>query len=108
MNAAQFLTRSAGEQMLNQEVFDKVVSIADYIVKQGAAKTGTIGSEEVRYPNLIDSSKINAGLEQSLAAKAGLSSLTIQLDAPGDESTCIYRIVLDESEDIRKLYVCGE
>jgi hypothetical protein len=108
LNAAHHLTKSASEQMHNQEVFDKIVSIADYVVKQGAVKTGSIGSEEVRYPNWIESSNVNSNLEHSLQSKTRLASLSIQFDKPGSESTCIYRIVLDEKEEIRKLYVCGE
>jgi hypothetical protein len=107
LNAAHHLTNSASEEMHNQQVFDKLVSIADYVVKQGAVKTGIIGSETVRYPNWIETSKVNSVLESSLQTKTKLGSLSIQLDTPGPESVCVYRIVLDESESIRKLYVCG-
>lgn len=120
MQVANYLTSQSLERMHQQEVFSKIVSIADYIVKQGAAKTVVIGNSsmeiggiqaktEVRRPNLIDESKLTSSLEHNLKAKAGLDRLSISLNSPGEGQVCIYRIVvIDGSDDVSLLYVCGD
>ena len=107
MNAAHFLSQSSAERMHEQQQFDKLVSIADHVVKQGAAMTGVIGDEKVRYPNWIEESRLPS-LETDLKGRSGLNSLSIRLRDPGGGSVCIYRIVLDDSGQITKLYVCGD
>ncbi len=115
LSAANFLTKSSLERMDRQQVFDKLVSIADRVVKQDGVMTECIGTgfsgcENARYPNWIDRSKINNALASDLKTKAGLNSLSISLDVPGPDEypICIYRIVVvDSNREITKLYVCG-
>ena len=117
-NAAQFLTNNALERMHNQIVFDKLVSIADYTVKQGAAVTGQIGSPAgtlVRYPNYIDRNKLTTSYEDELNQRSNLQHLNIDLSSPGDGNFCIYRIVTVQDlvnpindKYIDLLYVCGD
>jgi hypothetical protein len=117
MNAAHFLTKDAIESMHRQQVFDKLVSIGDYVVKQGAVKTGKVGAasgnipipiDEVRYPNWVVKSKLDSMDTDKLRQAMNLSALSISLGKPGDGSVCIYRIVLDEQKEIKRLYVCGD
>ena len=106
--SSHFLVSEAAERMHRQETFDRLVSIADYVVKQGAVETDMSGPGE-RHPNWLDSGKLDNTLEAGLMQKAGLSALSITLDYPGQGAACIYRlVVVDDAKEIRKLYVCGE
>ena len=101
--------------MDRQQVFDKLVSIADRVVKQDGVMTECVGTsfiacENARYPNWIDRAKINDALASDLKAKAGLNKLSISFDdlKPDAGPICIYRIVVvDTDKKITKLYVCG-
>lgn len=106
MNIANHLTMNAQEHIHLQQLFDKLVSIADYTVKQGAVITDD--SAGLRYPNLIDESKITDNYAETLREETNLNSLQITLDDPGAGSVCIYRIVLDQRDQIRQLHVCGD
>jgi len=111
LGSAHSLSVSAAERMDGQQVFDKLVSIADYAVKQGAVRTGAAGTDQVRYPNWIDESMLDGGsLARGLRQEAGLAELSIQLDDPGPGAVCVYRLVVigDNRERIAKLFVCGE
>jgi len=121
MNVAHFLTTGALTRLQEQQVFDKLVSIADYVVKQGAAETVKLGNpaasiagqQEVRYPNWVVRQKAeDIALANDLKAKANLNTLSISLDEPGNGTVCVYRIVvvdeLMEQKKIEKLYVCGD
>jgi len=111
-NAAHTLTDEAVERMNRQQVFDKLVSIADYSVKQGlvvSENMGAIAGEKVRYPNWVDKSKITGQYTEDLRERANLDGLSIDPTSPGDGSYCIYRIVVvGTSKDIDLLYVCGD
>jgi hypothetical protein len=115
LSAANFLTKSSLERMDRQQTFDKLVSIADRVVKQDGVMTECIGTdfggcENARRPNWIDRSKINEALSDELEKKANLHALSISLDDPITDSSsiCIYRIVVvDSNQEITKLYVCG-
>jgi hypothetical protein len=106
--ASHFLMSEAAERMHRQETFDRLVSAADYVVKQGAVKTNMSGPGE-RSPNWLDGGKLTDALADGTRQKAGLGELTITLDpAQAEGSFCIYRIVVvDDAKGIRKLYVCG-
>jgi len=112
LNAAHFFTSNAAERMHRQQVLDKLVSVADYVVKQGAVRTDRIGITDVRYPNWIDSSRVNAALEQDLKQRTGLNSLSIRLTQTLDGAGpgfCIYRIVVaDDTKRIAAIHVCGD
>jgi len=113
LGAAHLLTERSAERMHGQESFDKLVSIADYVVKQGAARTECVGTrlagcENVRYPNWLESAKVDDALAEGLGQRAGLAVLSIRLDYAGPGPACVYRlVVVDDRKDIRKLYVCG-
>lgn len=112
LNAAHSLSNGAAERMHGQQVLDKLVSVADYVVKQGAARTERIGSTDVRYPNWIDSSRIDSALEQDLMRKTGLNRLSIRVAEDLEEAgpgSCIYRIVAaDDTKRIAAIQVCGD
>jgi hypothetical protein len=105
MNIANHLTDNANEHVFAQQRFDKLVSIADYTVKQGAVVVND--STKLRYPNLINESKLTNDYIERLRVASNLNSLDITLDDPGAGSVCIYRIVLDQKDEIRQLHVCG-
>ena len=107
LNITHLLTDNAAQRMHRQETFDKLVSVADYVVKQGAVKTDEFGKNE-RHPNWLDSAKVDGALADGLRQKTGLSELSIALDSPGSGPVCIYRIVVvDDTQRIAQLYVCG-
>ncbi len=107
MNVSALLLQNTESAVKNQQLFDKLVSAADYSVKVGLAKH----DDAVRYPNLI-SQNPDAQYSEKLRKLLELSSLYISFEKPDarDYSICIYRlVVLDEPErPIRKLYVCGD
>lgn len=107
-DASSSFMRSAEAAAHRQLVFDRIVSVADYTVKIGAARH----EGGVRYPNWVDAGAITADYSESMRVRAGLSSLYIGLDAPdeggGEYPICIYRLaVVGEDLEIRKLHVCG-
>lgn len=96
----------AAEKTHMQQVFNKLVSIADYTVKSGAARrTG-----DVKYPNWLNVSGIDGSYTDELRERAGLSRLSISLQEPQDEfAVCIYRlVVVGDQKKIARLFVCGE
>jgi hypothetical protein len=105
MQSASSLTKKAQETAHRQQVFDKLVSAADYTVKIGAARR----EGAVRHPNWLDERLLTASYADSLKEKEGLSSLYVSLGAPGDGyAICIYRlVVVGDGKDMHKLYVCG-
>jgi hypothetical protein len=110
-DAASSFMRSAEQAAHRQRVFDRIVSVADYTVKIGAARH----EGGIRYPNWVDADAITAVYSESMRVRAGLSSLYIGLDEPDDVDgadggfpICIYRLVVVGDElEIRKLRVCG-
>ncbi|MFA5077319.1 MAG: hypothetical protein WC488_02740 [Candidatus Micrarchaeia archaeon] len=104
---ASFLQSRAEENLEHQALFNKLVSASDYVVKIGAAKTeGNFFPEKKVYPNLIpseDFSKLQGDLEKRLH----FNSLYVSFEE--GKGTCIYRLVVYEpTNEIRKLYFCGE
>jgi hypothetical protein len=106
MQVSSELSGKAREKFRDQEVFDKLVSVADHTVKIGAA----VGKDKIRHPNWIVPEKLGDGYSESMRARAGLSALHVSLEEPdGDYSICIYRLVVVGAEkSISKLFVCGE
>ncbi len=111
VESASWLSGAARESSHRQQLFDRLVSVADYSAKIGLA----MREGEVRHPNWLDLAKLTAGYSDSLREKAGLSSLYIGLEEPPSDSSapgypmCIYRLVVaGDGKEIRKLYVCGE
>lgn len=104
MERSMALARESEEAMHNQQSFDKLVSVADYTVKSGAA----VRSNGIRYPNWIDEGALSEEYAVALKNKTGLESLDITMDGPGGDGTCIYRIVVSgQQKEIRRLFVCG-
>lgn len=101
-----FMQERAAEKLEQQVLFDKLVSISNYVVRVGAAESSGEGFPAKKIsPNLVgdDFSALESGLKSRLA----LHSLSIGFEKT--EGTCIYRIVVHApTGEIRKLYFCGE
>ena len=106
MNLSSFLVRDVAEYAHKQQVFDKLVSIADYTVKSGAVVSG----DHIKYPNWLDRRNFDVSYVENLRTRAELSALYISLEEPRTEfDFCIYRVVvIGTSKEIAKLFVCGE
>jgi len=106
MDLTSHFVHDAAEKTHGQQVFNKLVSIADYTVKKGAVKK----AGDVKYPNWLDESSMDEHYADDLRDRAGLSQLEISLQEPQkDLSTCVYRlVVVGDDMKIRKLSVCGE
>lgn len=93
-------SQSKSSQLLHQQnVFDKLVSAADYLVKIGLTKK----SDGEIYPNLITGTDFNY---EELASKIGLNHVYAGF-IQKEKLNCIYRLVIYEDE-IKKLYICGD
>jgi len=92
----------------SQIVFDKLVSVGDYIVKIEGVKSEEYGlTGKKRYPNWINERKLSGVDVEGIRKEIGLDELEISLDMP-KEGTCIYRIVVTGTEkEIRRLFICG-
>jgi len=91
--------------MRQRELFNFLVITADYVVKIGAAAED--GQNNLQ-PNLIDPAKIQA-VEENIRrnTKFDVEIMLSDSEPPGGQ-TCIYRLVVEKnSQDIKKLYVCG-
>ena len=111
LNTAAFLNYKSTDYMERQQIFNKLVSIADSVVKQKAVvvETGNLLTESSSYPNWIDESRFNSIDRLLLANQTGLKSLSVTFDKPGQNKYCIYRlVVVGTGKEIHKLYVCGD
>ncbi len=97
-----FTVRKVNAAAQNQELFDKLVSIADYTLKVGAIENNQV--------NWIDESKLSPLYSLTLEQKAEISNLYVSTSQPSDNyDVCIYRIVVVGSDkSIGKLFVCGD
>lgn len=107
--------------MQNQQLFDKLVGIADYSVKAGLAMRssndfrGVYESASAQgdfiIHNFVNESMLTDSYVEDLRSASGLKSLEISLDAPigvTSDSLCIYRlIVIGDDRRISRLFVCG-
>jgi len=105
MNIGASLTKQADGRMERQQAFDRLVSVADYTVKSGAA----MRNGSVRYPNWVDGAKITDGYVEDLRAMSGLRELEITMDGPDDRMEfCISRlVVVGGGKHIGRIFVCG-
>jgi hypothetical protein len=104
LDMMSFIGHDTEQRSHGQDVFDRLVSIADYTVKTGAAKK----DDKISYPNWIEEQELTSSYTENLRVRAGLSSLYISLEESGDYQTCIYRLVVTgEQKTIRRLFVCG-
>lgn len=106
LGTSSFLAHDAAENVHRQQVFDKVVSIADYAVKAGAARTT---AEGLRYPNWLEEGRIDAAFSEDLRKRAGLSKLYISLQEPVERfDVCVYRlVVIGDDKQVARIFVCG-
>jgi len=109
LNSMQYMLYNSIEKVKEQEKFNMLVVIADYVVKNAGAYTESDGI----YPNLMDQSKLSSNiLGQQLGGEYKMTDLFIGLESessiPNDERTCIYRIVAKHpNREVDKLFVCG-
>ncbi|MFH0884223.1 MAG: hypothetical protein V1861_00765 [Candidatus Micrarchaeota archaeon] len=105
MKASSGMIHEAQESMHRQQVFDKLVSIADYTIKSGAA----MHDGGYRYPNRLNEDAITPQYVESLRNQSGLFALYIGNAEPeADYQLCIIRIYTSgESREIRILHICG-
>lgn len=101
INTSYQLADGANEGLKEQQLFNKLVSVADFVVKNAGAK---IENETIK-PNLIDEERLKDIDEGDLEEKLEIKNLYIGFE--NKDRYCIYRIVLYEGE-IRKLFICGE
>jgi hypothetical protein len=103
MQSMSMVANSEKERSISQDVFDRLVSVADYTVKSGLAKH----EGDLRYPNWLDN-EIDPGYVENLRKKSGFSKLEISFSEP-EEGTCIYRLVaVGPEKKLSKIYFCGE
>jgi hypothetical protein len=105
LNLSSLSASSVDERMHRQEVFDKLVSIADYSVKSGAV----MRVDDIRYPNWVDGALLTDSYAEDLRVRASLGELYISLREPDDAyQACIYRLVVTGDEKaLKRLHVCG-
>jgi len=106
MNASASLANHTRAASSRQALFDRLVSVADYTVKSGAAQH----EGGVRYPNWLDADALSVGYVSDLRRRAGLESLHVSFDEPAEPyGMCIYRlVVVGDEKEIRRLFICGD
>ncbi len=111
LGTMQYLLSDSVDKMDSQEKYNLLVSVADYIVKDGGAyKEG-----EKVYPNWISETELGAVRSQlsEIRSMLGLPGLDFGLeDAEGYDGesgkTCVYRLVVSGQEkELDRLFVCG-
>ncbi len=112
INITSYLTEDTRDRVDRQILFDKLVSIGDYVVKAGAAvHETTLFGDTTFYPNWVSEASLFSLSRQDIADKAEVDDLYIGFDRQ-DDLTCIYRLVAmgpdRDKLQIRKLYVCGD
>ncbi len=102
---AATLSERAQEAAHRQQVFDKLVSVADFTVKSGAVRR----DGALRYPNWLDPAALTPAYTRKMMDSTGLPALSISVGPPQDGyQMCIYRLVaVGDSKEIRRLSVCG-
>ncbi len=105
MQLSELQSGYAGERVGRQQVFDKLVSAADYTVESGAV----MRSGGLRRPGWLDESLLGDGYTERVRGMEGLSSLYIGTEEPGGHyRMCIYRLVVyGEGKEAGRLFVCG-
>lgn len=103
---SSFLENKAAEKIEKQILFDKLVSISNYAVKNLAKSEGMGFPNKKIDPNLMVSDDFSQ-FEGAMRTRLRLNSLSIGFEK--GEGTCIYRLVLFEpTNEIKKLYFCGD
>lgn len=106
-----FLHLSNYENQVNEQILmNKLISISDYIIRYGYTEKMTENNEEIYIPNKLSEQEIKKINIVNLRERIGLNSLYIGFEYPNADTQykiCIYRLVLYK-EEIKKLYFCGE
>jgi hypothetical protein len=107
MGVSAAVAGNAAGAMHGQEVFDKVVSAADYTVKTGYARVGPDG---LKRPNWMRDEGIDEAYVEGLRLRAGLAVLEISYTEPDSaHDVCIYRLVaVGDDMEIARLFACGD
>ncbi len=110
MHQAWIISETTQTHLDTTETYAKLLSIADYAVKQGGAQKenqqgGQFSGSALYRPNSIDETELSKIPVDRIRGWMELTSLHIGWEK--GEGTCIYRIVLRGNE-VKKLYVCGE
>lgn len=102
-----YYTHRTVEVMERQSTFNKLVTIADYVVKMRAKTiSDEAGNPQAVYPNWLDEDSLSFDVEK-MREDAGLNKLSVGFSK--GEGICIYRIVVyGKDKEIRRLFVCGE
>lgn len=105
MQLAGLQSSLALQRSSSQQLFDKLVSVADYAVKSGAVRR----EGGIRYPNWIDEGLLVPPFTESLLPGSGLRSLYIGTAEPeAPYAMCVYRlVVLGDERSAGRLFVCG-
>ena len=103
LNTTSQLTNQRAEEFHQQQRWDKLVSVADWVVKRG----GAYENGEVVYPDWIDESRLQAIDREGMRERMGLEALSIGY-TPGP-GVCLYRLVVRGTQkEIVQLWVCGQ
>src|SRR3989338_483387 len=109
MNANSYLARKATAQLNNQIIFDKLVSIGDYVVNNAGAKKELVyldSSRSIVYPNWVVDEELSSIRMSDIEKQMEVKNLYIGFDNSGNSKNCIFRlIVYGELKEIRKLYI---
>ena len=111
INAHAYLTKKASSHIEQQVLFDKLVSIADYVVNNAGAKKQIKDFDSIVYPNWIVEEELSRIDQGALARQMKLGKLSIgfEEEIKAEGKNCIFRIVVyGEYKEIKKLYICGE
>lgn len=101
LNASNILLSNYENQINDQILLDKLISVSDLVVRYEAVEKNSIHY----LPNKLSESEFSSLNIEELKEKMNLEYLHISFEQ--GEGTCIYRLVLYK-EEIEKLYFCGE
>lgn len=110
LNQVSIISEAAWLQGGSVQEYAKLLSIADYAVKQGGAlkenqQGGEFSGSALYRPNVIGDYELSKIPIEKIRGWMGFESLHIGWDK--GEGTCVYRIALWGGE-VKKLYVCGK
>jgi hypothetical protein len=110
LNQVSLINEAAQLHGESMQEYAKLLSIADYAVKQGAAikenqQGGEFSGSALYRPNVIDDYELSKIPVGEIRSWMGFESLHIGWDK--GEGTCAYRIAL-QGDEVKKLYVCGK
>ena len=108
-NYANHLQKTYLESLERTRLENKLVSIANLVVTNLAAKKSTEQEYYANYlqPNWIIDQELEKVDQENLRKTLNLAELSISWERTG--KNCIYRLVVfGEQKEIRQLFVCGE